>query len=99
MLSAVFCPLQRFCEGGSGRFDGGGSSGSNTGGDTKVGKKIFSDHEGNFGAESEITIAMCRLIGRSYAQKLDESKGISGLQFGRWRWCYLGREGPNYGVY
>ena len=69
MLSAVFCPLQRFCEGGSGRFDGGGSSGSNTGGDTKVGKKIFSDHEGNFGAESEITIAMCRLMGRSYAQK------------------------------
>ena len=86
----------RFCEGGSGGFDGGGSSGSNNGGDGKVWKKILSDHEGNFGATSEIPIAVCRLMGRSYAQKLDESKGISGLQFGRWRWCYLGRGGPNY---
>ena len=60
----------QFCEGGSGGFDGGGSSGGNNGGGVKVGKKIFSDHDGNFGAGSEVGIAMCRYKGRSYAKKL-----------------------------
>ena len=36
-----------------------GSSGGNNGGGVKVGKKIFSDQDGNFGARSEIQIAMC----------------------------------------
>ena len=61
-------------------------------------KNILSDQDGNFGVRSGITISKRRLKGGSYDQKLIKCEWFLGFQFGRWRWCYLGRGGPKYGV-